>query len=412
MNDDTSGVPQRETAGRGGDGVLIELMSAKEQLQFVLAGADQEEISARLERVVEAVIRRLRAAISDGAGRMAEAEAQARAKADRAWQPLVHAEIARIENEGALIPGLSHQEIYLAELREACGRAETIEQLRGEIEGLIASWGSVLKYPLFGSARKKELTKLLKTVEDGFPEARSRALRSVQDVVASRRQDLHEATRDKIQNIALEFGALLSACFESDLTTDETIRLRWLVIGLTLRRVFARVMDAVKREDDRTLDDLYFVVERLLMQIYDSFKTFIAAYTRRAKETGNLDAVRSIVDLEIRATQTPTAQLEQQIRAQSVAGVIGIRIKDLLRSEAVRGAADPEAFVAVSAGLRGDSDLGRFLAHLKSSPELEDHIADEVAVAVKTTVEPFRTLNYVAITLLRYLKGLQNFKPA
>lgn len=412
MSDDTAKVRHDAATHNGEDGELLELMSARDRLRFALEAAGQEQVAARLERVVDTVCDRLWTAFDEESRRLGELESKMRAKADRAWQPLVHAEIARIEKEGALVPGLSHQEIYLAELREACGRADTLDALRDQVEGLIGKWGSALKYPLFASGRKKELTELLRRVEEGFPEARTRAVGSVRSSVAARREEARDTTRERIRSIALDFGGLLSASFESDLTAEETIRLRWLLISLVNKRVFARLMAAVAQEDGRTQDHLYYVVERLLRQVYDSFKTFIVAYKKRAMDTDALDAVSGVIELEIRATQTVTAQFEQQIRSQPLTPVLVQRIKSLLRSDTVKGASGPDAFVAVSGGLRGDTRFAGFLSHLKSSPDLDDQVADEVAVAVKTTVEPFRSLYYVAITLVRYLKGLQNFKPA
>ena len=105
------------------------------------------------------------------------------------------------------------------------------------------------------------------------------------------------------------------------------------------------------------------------------------------------------------------AQFERQVRAQPLTPALAGRIRDLLRSQAFAGLDSTDAFVAISAGLRGDTRFGDFLSHLKQIPGIEEHIADQAAVAIKTTIEPLRSLTYVAVMLVRYLKGLQNFKP-
>jgi hypothetical protein len=390
---------------------MLEMQSARDRLLFALAGDDQQAVSQRLEQVVDTVAGRLQVALEEDARRWSELATKMRNRTERVWQPLALEAVADIERAGAMVPGLSHQEIYLRELREACGRAETLEDFRTEMDALIATWGSVLKYPLFGSARKRELKGLVDHVESTYRDARAMADATVQTSVATWRQEAHEASRERIRTVMLDMGGLLSSCFEVDLAIEETIRMRWLLISILTKRLFTWLMEAVRTENTRKQDHIYFMVECLLGQIYESFKVFIVAFRRRATEIGSLDTVASLVDLEIRSAQQVTAQFEQRLRVQPLTPALAGRIKELLRSQSFTGPDDTDAFVAVSAGLRGNTRFGDFLAHLKTVPGIDESVADRVAVAVKTAVEPLRSLTYVAITMVRYLKGLQNFKP-
>jgi hypothetical protein len=389
----------------------LELMSARDRIAHALDGQDQQAVSSRLEAVVATVTDRLRRALDEDAQRWADLATTISTKAERAWQPLAHEGIAAIEQAGAMVPGLSHQELYLRELRDACQQARTMEEFRTAIGELRSTWGSVLKYPLFGASRRRELKALLERVEAAFPAARDKAGHAVRASADAWRQEVHEGSRERLRSAMLDFGALLSSCFEVDLAAEEMIRMRWLLISIMTRRLFTWLMDAVRAEDSRGQDHIYFVVECLMGQVYDSFKVFIVAYRRRVAEIGALDAVTGFVDLEIGSVQKVTAQFERQVRAQPLTPALAGRIRDLLRSQAFAGLDSTDAFVAISAGLRGDTRFGDFLSHLKQIPGIEEHIADQAAVAIKTTIEPLRSLTYVAVMLVRYLKGLQNFKP-
>jgi len=45
-------------------------------------------------------------------------------------------------------------------------------------------------------------------------------------------------------------------------------------------------------------------------------------------------------------------------------------------------------------------------------PGLEDQGREEIIAELKTAVEPFRSLYYVKINYVRYLKGLGNFQKS
>ena len=73
---------------------------------------------------------------------------------------------------------------------------------------------------------------------------------------------------------------------------------------------------------------------------------------------------------------------------------------------------DPELFARISAGLRSDVVMDDFVGHLERVSGLEDQGREEIITELKTSVEPFRSLYYVNINYVRYLKGLRNFQKS
>ena len=53
-----------------------------------------------------------------------------------------------------------------------------------------------------------------------------------------------------------------------------------------------------------------------------------------------------------------------------------------------------------------------FVGHLERVSGLEDQGREEIITELKTSVEPFRSLYYVKINYVRYLKGLRNFQKS
>ncbi len=117
-----------------------------------------------------------------------------------------------------------------------------------------------------------------------------------------------------------------------------------------------------------------------------------------------------LIELEVQHSRTAAAKLETKLSSLQLTGQLITSIRNTLKSGTDSIKIDPKMFSEICAGLRGDHTFAKFSAHLRRIAGLEDFQREEVISAVKTSIEPFRSIYYGKITFVRYMKGLKIFQ--
>jgi hypothetical protein len=161
---------------------------------------------------------------------------------------------------------------------------------------------------------------------------------------------------------------------------------------------------------------LYFALERVMRTVYESFqrevKNQLAGGEAKESQRAAGRDLGALIREEIKASTTAVADFETKLKGQPLTGQIIAVVRRLMRTRWEFVKSDPELFAAISAGLRTDDVMDDFVLHLNRVPDLEDQQREEIIATLKTSVEPFRSLYYVKINYVRYLKGLRNFQKS
>jgi hypothetical protein len=324
--------------------------------------------------------------------------------------------IREIEDADSLAPGLSHQEIYIEELKTTLTHTMTLDEFLNKLEGVKSKWGSRIKYPLYAGGRKKQLEELKRKVQTATAEEEARSRAGAEKSLAKEVDRVQEETVDKINFGIAEFNSILIDALGWEKDAEAVVQLRWYLIGAMTGHIFNAMNKRLGEDQARLRELLYFAVERVMRTVYESFQHEVkknmkggAPSDRRLSSGRDLGA---LIREEIKMSTTAVAEFETKLNRQQLNGQIIATIRRLLKTQWDFVRSDPELFTGISAGLRGDAMMEDFVGHLKRVPGLEDQGREEIIAALKTSVEPFRSLYYVKINYVRYLKGLRNFQKS
>lgn len=394
----------------------MQIKSSEEILNEVLvAGASKEDIGAGLDRIVSDVSGRISAAIEKGVEGLELAALNKVQRLESCWQPLASKGLQPILSSKSAAPGLSHHGIYIEELKAAYEASESIDDFQQRLDTLKSKWGSMAKYPLFAKGRRKQLVELDEGIRAALPRERRRAGERAEKLLLSELDTVRETTREEIGHGAADFEDLLSAVFRRPSSPEFLIHLRWLLIGLLQKRLFAQLNEWLGEDQGEYRDFLYTAFEKVLNKVYQSFRTFVrqASGIGQAGVAGLAGAnLATTIKLEIQRTNQMIASLQTMLTSMKMSSGISNLIRSRLRGGDFSVAADPDLFINISSGLRADFTFEQFVEHLRSLSDLDPQFREEILAYIKNRIEPFRSLYYAKINHVRYFKGLSNFQSS
>ncbi len=380
------------------------------------AGSEREEFVGEVTKIVADIAVRIFDSISLGLAELDRVAEKVEQRAARSWASRAIGGIREIEDHGSLAPGLSHQEIYIEELKATLTNTATLEEFLIKLEGVRSKWGSRMNYPLYAGGRNRQLEELKRKVQttDAEVEARSRA--GAEESLAKEVDRVQKDTADKINLGVVEFRSILIDALGWEKDAESVVQLRWYLIGAMTGYIFTAMNKRLGEEQAGIRELLYFAIERVMRTVYESFQHEVKRNQKGgAAMDSQLSAGRDLGALireEIKMSTTAVAEFETKLNRQPLNGQIIAAIRRLLKTRWDFVKSDPELFAGISAGLRGDVKMEDFVGHLRRVPGLEDQGREEIIAELKTALEPFRSLYYVKINYVRYLKGLRNFQKS
>jgi hypothetical protein len=379
-------------------------------------GSEREEFVGEVTKIVADVAVRMFDSIKSGLAELDQIADKVKERAARSWASRAMDGIREIEEIGSLAAGLSHQEIYVEELKATMAHTMTIEEFLKKLEAVKSKWGSRVKYPLYAGGRKKQLEELERKVRTSTAEEEARSRASAEDAYAKEIERSRTDTADKINLGVAEFRGILIDALEWEADAEAVVQLRWYLLGAMTGYIFTAMNNRLGEDQARVRELLYFTIERVMLTVYDSFQHEVKRSMRgKAQGETQLPAGRDLGALireEIRFSTSAVADVETKLNQQELTGQIIATIRQLLMTRWEFAESEPELYAAIGAGLRSDAVMVDFFDHLKGLPGLEDQLREEIITELKTAVEPFRSLYYVKINYVRYLKGLRKFQSS
>jgi hypothetical protein len=178
--------------------------------------------------------------------------------------------------------------------------------------------------------------------------------------------------------------------------------------------LIARMNESLDEAQGQVRDLLYYTLERVLRSVYESFQHVVSQSMRAAARADSPSPSRSklssLTALEIQHSRRAVAEFETRLNSLTLNGQLIAAIRRGLKSGSDTVSLDPKLFAEVSSCLRTNHTFDQFVMQLKRLDGLQDQYREEIIAAVKTAVEPFRSLYYVKINFVRYLKGLKKFQ--
>lgn len=246
--------------------------------------------------------------------------------------------------------------------------------------------------------------------------ARRRYRADAEKSLAKEVDRIQKDTVDKINLGVAEFRGILIDVLGWEKDAEAVVQLRWYLIGAMTGYIFNAMNKRLGDDQARIRELLYFAVERVMRTVNGSFQNEVKR-NMRGESPGDrqLAAGRDLGALireEIKMSTSAVAEFETKLNRQPLNGQIIDTIRRLLKTRWDFVKSDPEFFAGISAGLRGDVVMEDFVGHLRRVSGFEDQGREEIIAELKTAVEPFRSLYYVKINYVRYLKGLKNFQKS
>ncbi len=395
----------------------MDLKTPRERLDDAFrAGPERQEFVAEVTKIVADIAVRIFDSISRGLAELDRTAERVEERAARSWALRAIDGIREIEDAGSLAPGLSHQEFYIEELKATLKNTMTLDDFLAKLEGVRSKWGSRMSYPLYAGGRNRQLEELKRKVQTTDPGEKARARAGAEESLAKEFERVQKDTEDKINLGVVEFRSILIDALGWEKDAESVVQLRWYLIGAMTGYVFTAMNNRLGEDQARIRELLYFAIERVMRTVYESFQHEVkrnqkggAAIERQNSAGRDLGA---LIREEIKMSTTAVAEFETRLNRQQINGEVIAAIRRLLKTRWEFVKSDPELFAGISAGLRGDVMMEDFVSHLKRVPGLEDQGREEIIAELKTAVEPFRSLYYVKINYVRYLKGLRNFQKS
>ena len=395
----------------------MEFKSARERLDEALQdGTGRDEMIATLTKIVADVAVRIFDSIVYGLKALEKVQGRKENKVARAWTNRAVEGIRGIEKAGSRAPGLSHQDIFVEELKGTLKNTVTLDEFLSKVEAVQSKWGSRINYPLYAGGRKKQLEELKQKVRSSLPAEEQRLRQNVEKTLAKEIERVQSETTERIDLGVTEFKGILIDALGWPKDEESVVQLRWYLIGAMTGYIFNAMNKRLGNDQADIRDLLYFAVERLMRTVYESFQHVVKKSARNNGNGGFGSSagsnLRTLISEEIKMATKAVAEYETKLNTQKLTGEIVAAIRKVLKSGFGSENADPELFAEICAGLRGDSSMEDFVVHLKRVKGLEDQPREEILAAMKTSMEPFRSLYYVKINYVRYLKGLRNFQKS
>jgi hypothetical protein len=395
----------------------LDLKTPRERLADAFsAGPERDEFVPEVTKIVADIAVRIFDSISRGLAELDRTAEKVEERAARTWASRAIDGIREIEDAGSLAPGLSHQELYIDELKATLKNTMALDEFLTKIEGVRSKWGSRIKYPLYAGGRNRQLEGLKRKVRTTTPEEDARSRADAEKSFAKAVERVQKDTADRINLGVVEFRSILIDALGWEKDAESVVQLRWYLIGAMTGYIFTAMNKRLGEEQASIRELLYFAIERVMRTVYESFQHEVkrnqkggAAIDRQLSAGRDLGA---LIREEIKMSTTAVAEFETKLNRQPLNGQIIAAIRRLLKTRWDFVKSDPELFAGISAGLRGDVKMEDFVGHLRRVPGLEDQGREEIIAELKTGVEPFRSLYYVKINYVRYLKGLRNFQKS
>jgi len=395
----------------------MDLTTPRERLaEAFRAGPERDEFVAEVTKIVADVAVRIFDSIGHGLAEHDRVAERVEEMAARSWTSRAIDGIREIEDAGSLAPGLSHQEIYIEELKATLKNTMTLDEFLNKLEGVTSKWGSRIKYPLYAGGRKKQLGDLKQRVRTSTAEEKARSRADAKRSLAKEVDRVQKETVDKINLGAAEFAGILDDALAWEKDAEAVVQLRWYLIGAMTGYIFNAMNKRLGEGQARIRELLYFAIERVMRTVYESFQHEVKKNMRGEASSERLRSagrdLGALIREEIKMSTTAVAEFENKLNRQQLNGDMIAIIRRLLKTRWDFVKLDPELFTGISAGLRGDVTMEAFVRHLRRVPGLEDQGREEIIAELKTSVEPLRSLYYVKINYVRYLKGLRNFQKS
>jgi len=165
------------------------------------AGPERDEFVAEVTKIVADVAVRIFDSISRGLAELDRVAEKVEEKAARLWTSRAIDGIREIEDAGSLAPGLSHQEIYIEELKATLKNTMTLDEFLNKLGGVTSKWGSRIKYPLYAGGRKRQLEELKQRVRTSSAEEEARSRADAKKSLAKEVDRVQKETVDKINYV-------------------------------------------------------------------------------------------------------------------------------------------------------------------------------------------------------------------
>lgn len=393
----------------------MDLMTPRERLaEAFRAGPEREAFVAEVTKIVADVAIRIFDSISRGLKELDRVDEKVEERAARGWATRAVDGIRAIEEAGSLAPGLSHQDIYVRELKATLTKTKTLEEFLVKLDGVRSKWGSRINYPLYAGGRRKQLDELEHTVRATTADVETRAREEAERSFAKEIERVQQDTNDRINLGVAEFRGILIDALGWEKDAEAVVQLRWFLIGAMTGYIFTSMNKRLGDDQVRTRELLYFAIERVMRTVYESFQSEVkrnlsgGAPSERYRAAGR--DLGALIREEIRLSTKAVAEFETKLNRQQLTGQLVDVIRRMLKTRWDFVRSSPELFAEIGAGLRTNVEWDDFVGHLKRVSGLEDQAREEIVAALKTSVEPFRSLYYVKINYVRYLKGLRNFE--
>ncbi len=380
------------------------------------AGPERDEFVAEVTKIVADVAVRIFDSIGRGVVDLDRVVEKVEEKVAHSWTSRAINGIREIEEAGSLAPGLSHQEIYVEEVKATLTATLTLGGFLNKLDGVTSKWGSRIKYPLYAGGRKRQLEGLKGKVQSATAEEAARSRAGVEKSFEKEVDRVQKETVDKINLGVAEFSSILDDALVWEKDAEAVVQLRWYLTGAMTGYIFNAMNKRLGEGQARTRDLLYFAVERVMRSVYESFQHEVKRNIRAgAPSESELSVGRDLAALireEIKMSTSAVAEFETKLNRQQLNSQIINTIRRIMKTRWEFVKSNPELFAGISAGLRHDVVMEDFVGHLKHVSGLEDQWREEIITELKTSVEPFRSLYYVKINYVRYLKGLRNFQKS
>jgi hypothetical protein len=380
------------------------------------AGPEREEFVAEVTKIVADIAVRIFDSIGRGVTDLDRVAEKVEEKVAHSWVSRAINGIREIEEAGSLAPGLSHQEIYVEEVKATLTNTMTLGDFLKKLDGVTSKWGSRIKYPLYAGGRKRQVEELKRKVQSATAEEEERSRAGVEKSFKKEVDRVQKESVDKINLSVAEFGSILDDALAWEKDAEAVVQLRWYLIGAMTGYIFNAMNKRLGEDQTRTRELLYFAVERVMRTVYESFQHEVKRNMRGGSPSeSELSVGRDLAALireEIKMSTSAVAEFETKLNRQQISSQIIDTIRRIMKTRWEFVKSNPELFADISAGLRHDVVMEDFIGHLKRVSGLEDQWREEIITELKTSVEPFRSLYYVKINYVRYLKGLRNFQKS
>jgi hypothetical protein len=255
------------------EGRHVDLKTPRERLaESLRSGTEREEFTAEVTAIVADVAVRIFDSVKHGIASLDRVAEKIEERVARSWASRAIVGIREIEEAGSLAPGLSHQEIYVDELKATLTKTMTLDEFLAKLDDFESKWGSRINYPLYAGGRKKQIDELRRKVRinDRKEEARYRA--SAEESFAAEVDRVRSKTAESISLGVAEFGGILIDALTWEKDAEAVVQLRWFLIGAMTGFIFTALDKRLGVEQVRVREQLYFVVERVMRSVYESFQ--------------------------------------------------------------------------------------------------------------------------------------------